>query len=175
MSNRKIFSIICLPIVVFLIVNMFLPFLVIVNGYGNTETYSLWRYFSEGREINGYPIIILIALIVAALLFVLQLCGLLKDAKLASYSIGLNSAFYFFALCDLIKNGGSEFGIGFWLGWIFSVILIILLIIGSLLSNESKPKNMYGNSNYGQPYGQQNNYGQQPAGYDPYTGKPYYR
>ena len=49
-----------------------------------------------------------------------------------------------------------------------------------LATNNSYPypvfygNNGYGNNGYGQ--GQSNNYGQQqPAGFDPYTGKPIYR
>jgi hypothetical protein len=159
MSKRKVFSLICLILTVLLLINLFLPF---AKLYG--EDYSYWTYFSKGYDIVGFPILILIGLIIAMVVFVLQLCGVMQDYKLAGYGLGFYSAFFMYALMGCLKHGSWEgFSVGFYLGWIVSIILLIVFVIGSFLSNKTKPKTYYG---YGQP---------QPAGYDPYTGKPIYK
>ena len=165
MSKRKVFSLICLILTVVLLINLFLPLMKIAVGYGKTETYSYWSYFSDYYNVIGFPILVLIGLIISMVIFVLQLCGVMKDYKLASYGLGMYSAFLFFLLMGCLKHGSwYGFSVGFYLGWIVSLVLLVVFIIGSFLSNKTKPKAYYG-------YNQQ----PQPAGYDPYTGKPIYK
>ena len=132
MSKRKVFSIIGLVLTVYLIINMFLPLL--KSDYTSMST---WEYFDKNDAMH-VNIIILVELVLAALFFILQICGATKKATLALLSIG----FYvtYFDLIYFITFVKSEYmqytSIGFWAGFIVSIILLITTIIGLLVSNE---------------------------------------
>ena len=153
-SKRKIMSIIGLVLNAFLILFLFLPF----YEYGN-EARDFWQLLKQilGEEV---AIIYLIELIVAMILLILQICGVLKDTKLAFIPIGfvftVSLAIFFVAINN---NGLDYFKIGLYMNLIVSILIVIILGIGGLLSNDKKP--MYG-------------YTPKPIGYDPETGKPIY-
>lgn len=181
MSKRKVFSLIGLIMMVLLIVSLYLPFM----GDGDVS-YSLWKMM-DLKDMMYLNIIMLIELILAALVFLLQLCGAFQDTKLALFSLGYFFTELFGTAIGMIKNETFKYlSVGFYLGFIISVVAIVFVIVGSKLSNEAKPK-YYGYQGYGpqpQPMGfdpktGQPIYGQpepkQPIGYDPNTGEPIYK
>ena len=152
MTKRKVFSIIGLVLTVYLIINMFLPLL-----KSDYSSLSSWEYFDRNDAMH-VNIIILVELIVAALIYLLQICGVLKRASLSFFVIGFYITYY-----DLIyfitfaKNDYLQYtSIGFWLGFIVSIILCVVTLISEFVSNEKK---------------------QAPASvsYDPQTGQPIYQ
>ena len=153
MTKRKAMSIVGLSLMALLIVCLFLPF--ISDG---DYTMSLWKLMDQNDRIE-VDIILLITLIIAMLVFVLQLCGALKDAKFAYFTLG----YYFLNFIDVFitmikKDGFKYLSIGFYFGLIISIISIIVVAIGGFLSNDKSGKKEYN----------------QPIGYDPKTGKPIY-
>ena len=149
MTKRKVFSIIGLIITLFLIGNMFLPLL--KNDYTSLST---WEYFDKNDAMH-VNIIILVELIVAALFFILQLCGAIKNATFTLFVIGFYVTYF-----DLIyfitfaKNDYLQYSsFGFWLGFVMSIVLFVVTAIGSVVSNEKK-------------------YVAGPVQYDPTTGQP---
>ena len=155
MSTRKVFSIIGLVLCSLLIVCMFLPFFDL-GSYGGT--YSLWEYFDE-LKTGSTAVIAIIELIIGVIAFILQLTGATKDAKLAYFGIGYYLTYHISTFITAMDNDVfDQLAFGFWLGLIFAIATLVIIIIGSFVSNEPKPK-YYG-------------YGPQPIGYDPQTGKP---
>ena len=172
MTARKVFSIIAIVLLVTMLVNMFIP--LVGNDY---VTYSLWEYL-ENMNDEPLRIIILIEIIIAILVCVLQICGALKDAKFAYFTVGYYFTFFLDLLFSMISNDTMGIAkIGFWLGFITSLIAIVVLIIGGFVSNEKKHrvKTYYNQSNI---TGYDPNTGEpiyaKPTGYDPNTGKPIY-
>lgn len=155
MSTRKIFSIIVMVLLVFLLVNLFLPLL------GDYSDISLWEYF-EQRQDEPLKIIVIIELVAAMLICLLQILGALQDAKFAYFTLGYQLTLYadlFFYMLDKEVLDYAKFG--FWAGLIVSFLALVLLIIGSFTSNKNKEKPLY------------NNVGT-ITGFDPKTGEPIY-
>lgn len=149
MTARKIFSIIGLVISLFLIGNMFLPY------YSTSySSISFWEFNGESYQNIGYTnIILLIELIILAVVYVLQLCGVFKTARFAYFTIGYYLTSCVANICLFSKHEAmSNTAIGFWLGFIFAVVLLIITVIGNFIGNESKPKAV--------------------AAFDPTTGQP---
>ena len=154
MTKRKIMSIVGLGLNALLIIFIFLPF----YEY-RLESRNFWEMLKQlaGDEL---AIIYLVELIIAMIFLVLQICGVLKDTKLALIPIG-----FVFTICLAIffvalnNDGIDYFKFGLYLNLIISIAAIVILGIGGLLSNEKNP-------NYG--------YAQKPVGFDPQTGKPIY-
>ncbi|MBR3116728.1 MAG: hypothetical protein IKF36_02495 [Bacilli bacterium] len=133
MTTRKVFSIIGLVLALFLIGNMFLPFL----GDSNSS-FSFWEYWSE-REYTFIDIIVLVELIIAVLFFVLQICGVKKDTKFVYFTLGYYVTYHIGLMFEFSKHDYMQYTqIGFWLGFIVSIVLLIITIIGNLVSNERK-------------------------------------
>ena len=173
MSPRKILSIVGLSLSVLLIICIFLPFL----DYGG-GTFSLWEYLDRARS-NGTGIIIIIELLVAVLAYVLQLTGVSKDSKLAYLGLGYYFTYHLSLFFTAMSNEAfSELAWGYWIGFILSLITVVLTIVANCISNESKPK--FGG--YAQPSGFDPKTGKpifdvpkQIVGYDPNTGAPIYK
>ena len=145
MTKRKVMSIVCL----------FLPFL-----SDGDKSYSLWKIM-ENEDRMVLNIIILIELILGMLIFVLQICGVLKDAKFTYFTLGYYITNFIDVLATMIKQDYFKYlSIGFYFGLIISIVALVIVIVGSNLSNDKKP-------NYG-------GYAQIPVGFDPQTGKPIY-
>lgn len=170
MSKRKIMSIIGMGLTVLLIVCLFLPLL-------SDGDYSLswWKVLDQKDEIH-LDIIILLELIGTIVVFLLQLCGVLKDSKFAYFSIG----YYLTSLVDmLIASIKSEtfkyLSFGFYFGLILSIATLVIVIISGFLSNDSSEDD-YSNGpirydpNTGAPIK-----AQKIVGYNPNTGSPIYR
>ena len=154
MSKRKIMSIIGLGLNALLIIFIFLPFYEYRLGLRN-----FWEVLKQilGDEL---AVIYLVELIVAMILLVLQICGVLKDTKLALMPIGFVFTICLATFFAALNNEGMEyFKVGLYLNLITSIASVIILGIGGLLSNDRKPK-----------YG----YAPKIVGYDPETGKPIY-
>lgn len=149
MSKRRIMSIVGLCLNVLLIVCLFIP---MFSGS------SMWDMFS--KTYVHYEVVLLISLIIGSLLLVLQICGVLKDTKLVMLPVGFFITFNLSYLFAGFEHGMDGFDFGFYISLITSIAEVIVLGIGGLLSNESKPK-VYG-------------YGPRPVGYDPKTGQPIY-
>ncbi len=161
MSKRKVFTIIQMVLLGCLIGNMFLPFL------GSGSSISMWEYLEELEAIGTYglQIILLIELLLGILACILQLCGAIKDSKFVYFSAG----YYFTSLLSIfiyaVDNERLEYTeFGLWIGLFVSAILIILVLIGNLLSNEHKES----------VYAKKVNDDRKPIGYDPKTGEPVY-
>lgn len=179
MSSRKIFSLIAMIIIVYLILNMFIiPYVSIPND----ESYGYWSFFDKS-EIIIVPILTIIALGVAFIATLLQLCGVLKDSKLAHFGVGYNLAsnIMFLGIFGKIYEGSSaSVSAGAWLGMIFSSIAFAMILVGNLLSNEKKqrPKSYYTPVNESPIVGYDPNTGEpiyaKPKGYNPRTGEPIY-
>ena len=171
MTTRKIFTIIVMILLIFMFANMFIPLL------GNEYiSYSLWSYL-ESLGDETLRIIIIIEIVAAVAVCALQLFGVLKDAKFAYFTIGYYLTFFLDLLFTMMNNDTMELAqIGFWLGLISSVAALVLLIIGSFVSNEKKRKVYY---NQGNIIGYDPKTGapqyEQPAGVDPLTGMPIYK
>lgn len=157
MSKRKVMSIIGLCLMVLLIVCLFLPFI----SDGDTSI-SLWENMdnNDRMEVN---IIMLIELLIGVLIFILQLCGALKDAKFTYFTLGYYITNFLDVAIAMIKREYFKYlSVGFYLGFIISIATLVIVIVGSALSNEKKPK-YYG---YEEP---------KPVRYDPNTGEPIYK
>lgn len=173
MSTRKVFSIIGLILSVLLIICLFLPF---IGGYG--ESYSLWKYFDLlGTSSTG--VIVIIELLICVLAFILQLTGATKDAKLAYFGLGYYFTYHIALFISALDHSAlDQLEFGFWIGMILSIATLIIIIIGSFVSNDSKPKY----NGYMQPTGFDPKTGKpifdapkQIVGYDPQTGQPIYK
>ncbi len=158
MTARKVFSIIIMVLLVYLFANMFIP------AYSGYTDVSLWDYF--GEESVG-KIILIVELVLGILVCTLQLCGVLKDSKGVYLSVGYLFTFYLSDFFTAIKYERMDIlAVGFWLGFIVSVLVVLLTFIGNLLSNEVKKR---------VPATPQRK-GPEPkiTGYDPKTGEPIY-
>ena len=151
MSVRKVFSLICMILTLYLIGNMFIPYL----SYGS-ESMSFWKTLEQTSTI--VPVLFLIVLIIAALLYLLQLVGAFKENRTVFLPVGY---VFFYSINSLITFIDKEYmdytSAGFWLLLIFSFVIVILTIISNYVKNESKPK-----------------YKPAIIGYDPKTGQPIY-
>ena len=153
MTKRKVMSIIGLILMSVMIVCLFLPF--ISNG---DESLSLWKLMDNQNrmEIN---IILLVELIIGLLIFILQLCGALKDAKFTYFTLGYYITNFVEVFISMIKNDYFKYlSFGFYLGLIISIATLVIVIIGSALSNDKKRVS----------------YSAAPVRYDPQTGEPIY-
>ena len=154
MSKRKVMSIIGMVLMVFLIVCLFLPF--ISDG---DNSFSLWELMDQ-QDRMAVNIIILIELIVGALVFLLQLCGVLDDAKFTYFTLGYYITNFIDVFITMIKRDYFKYlAIGFYLGLIISIVTLVIVIVSGFLSNGKE------SSSGGIPV---------PIGYDPKTGKPLY-
>ena len=149
MSTRRIMNIVGLCLVVMLIIGLFIPI--------GDNVVSYW----EGLEHYGhFNVVLLIEFLLVCVFLILQICGVLKDSKMALLPVGylLNySLFYFFGGLEF---GMDQFGFGYYYMLIVSIAAAIVLCIAGLVSNEKKPKPIM--------------YNVQPKGFDPQTGKPIY-
>lgn len=156
MNARKIMSLICMIIALLLIGNLFLPF--ISDGDIN---WSFWKYLDNNGGIE-VAIIVLIGLIIIAVDCLLHLCGAIKAARFAYFPLGYYSIYHLVVLINLAKNNLAKYlSIGFYLGFIFSIVILVLLFVSSLLErngNASSPRKA-----------------PQLVGYNPQTGEPIYR
>lgn len=150
MSRRKILSIVCIPLLALFIICLFIPFI----SDGSTSL-SFWEIMDKDDQMQT-NIIIIIELLLAVLLFILQICGALKDAKFAYFPIGYLLTNFVNVFISMIKREYFKYlSFGFWFGFIILIAILVLMIISNFSSNESKSK-------------------QEPIGYDPKTGKPIY-
>ena len=153
MSTRKVFSIIGLCLSALLIVCLFLP---VISSYG--ESYSLWKTF-EMFGFKAAGVIVIIELCVCVLAFILQLVGVTKDAKLAYLGLGYFFTYHILLFATAAEgNVLSQLAFGYWFGLILSIATLVMIIVGSCVSNETK-----------QRYAPM-----KPTRYDPETGKPIY-
>ncbi len=153
MSSRKIMSIVGLSLVILLIISLFMPAL---EPY-RRDTMSLWEYFEQSDQ--KLHILLLVELIITTFLLTLQICGVLKDTKLAMIPVGFYATWNLNFFLVAIENDFDVFAFGYYFSLIISIAAVVVLAVGGLLSNERKPKKY----NYGQP-----------IGYDPKTGEPIY-
>ena len=167
MSNRKIMSIIGLCLMVFLLIGLFIPYF--DNGY---QSYNLWEHFEKAD--TSFHILVLIELIIAIILLVLQICGVMKDTKLALIPAGFLMTWNLGVFLKALEENLDPLGFGFYLSLILSIAVTIVLGIGGLLSNDKKQKMQYGPIPTGfDPQTGQPIYAQ-PTGFDPQTGQPIY-
>lgn len=178
MSLRKIFSLIAMIIIVYLIVNMF-----VIPYIGDpSDSFGYWEWYDEA-DLIIIPILTLVALGLAFVTTLLQLCGVLKDSKFANFGIGFNLAaniLFIGIFGKIYENSSASVSAGAWLGLIFSSIAFAIILVGNLLSNEKKqrPMNYYTPVNEAPIVGYDPNTGEpiyaKPKGYNPRTGEPIY-
>ncbi len=159
MTKRKVFTIIQLVLLCYLIGNMFLPF--INNGY---DSVSLWEYF-ETLGTHSLQIVVLIEILIGILACILQLCGAIKDSKLVYFALGYYFTYHLGIFITAVENEALEYTeFGLWIGLFVSAAVLILVLIGNLLSNEHKEK----------VRAPRVSEGRKPIGFDPKTGEPVY-
>ena len=158
MTARKVFGIITMVLFVYLIINIFIP----MDTNGNT---SLWRTFElQGQDpYKGIALLILLAF--GLIVCVLQLCGVIKDFKYAAITAGIYLSNYLYYMYVAFDRGFSGLGYGFWAGIIFPIVTLLMIFIGNLLNNNSKPKQYQRVVKVDGP---------PIKGYDPNTGEPIY-
>ena len=150
MTKRKVISIIGMVLMLFLIGNLFLPF---ISGGG--QTFSFWEYLDETNMLEA-AIVVIFLLTFGFLTFLCQLCGLIDQCKFVYFPLGYYVTYHVILFITAITN--DELGsleVGFWLGLVIGLILFILVFISGFLKNVKKVKRV-------------------PIGYDPKTGKPIY-
>ena len=150
MTGRKVISIIGMVLLLFLIGNLFLPF---ISEGG--QTYSFWEYF-DAMEWLEIVIMMIFLLTFGFLTFLCQLCGLIDQRKFVYFPLGFYFNFYLWLLIrSFEKETTSAFGIAFWLGLGIALIVLILVFVSGFLKNQTKVKRV-------------------PIRYDTKTGEPIY-
>ena len=135
MTKRKVISIIGMVLMLFLIGNLFLPF---VSGGG--ESFSFWEYFDK-LEWLEVAIMMIFLLTFGFLTFLCQLCGLIDQCKFVYFPLGFYFNYHIWLLIRAIENETvSDFGIAFWFGLGFGLLLLILVFISGFLKNVKKVK-----------------------------------
>ena len=150
MTKRKVISIIGMVLMLFLIGNLFLPF---VSGGG--ESFSFWEYFDK-LEWLEVAIMMIFLLTFGFLTFLCQLCGLIDQCMFVYFPLGFYFNYHIWLLIRAIENETvSDFGIAFWFGLGFGLLLLVLVFISGFLKNVKKVKRV-------------------PIRYDTKTGEPIY-
>ena len=153
MTKRKVISIIGMVIMIFLIVNMFLPF--VTNG-------SMFEYFENTWDDGGrlqISIIIIVELVFGLLAFLMQLCGLLEHSKFAYFPLGFYLTTLVSETIELIdREHFNEVSFGYWLAVGLGILALILVFVSGFLANEKKAKKVK----------------KVPIRYDAKTGEPIY-
>lgn len=150
MTGRKVISIIGMVLMLFLIGNLFLPF---ISGGG--QTFSFWE-FLDAQNVLEVAIILIFLLTFGFLTFLCQLCGLIDQCKFVYFPLGYYVTYHITVLINLIQNDMvSALDIAYWLGLGIGIIVFILVFVSGFLKNTKKAKRI-------------------PTGYDPKTGKPIY-
>ncbi len=150
MTKRKVISIIGMVLMLYLIGNLFLPF--IAEG---GKTFSFWEYFDtiEWLEI---VIMMIFLLTFGFLTFLCQLCGLIDQSKFVYFPLGFYFNFHLWLFIRALeKENLGDFQVGFWLGLGIALLLVILVFISGFLKNVKKVKRV-------------------PIRYDTKTGEPIY-
>ena len=151
-SRRKMFGLITAGLLVFLLINLFIP---IIGD--STKSYSMW---SQGE--NSFKILIIIELVAGIAVCLLQFCNVLLDYKFTYFPIGFYFSYYMIILFRYIDADSLKFAkAGLWLGILFSIGALATTIIGNFMGNEANPQMFRSGGN-------------QPIGYDPKTGRPIY-
>ena len=98
MTKRKVISIIGMVLMLFLIGNLFLPF---ISGGG--QTFSFWE-FLDNQNVLEVAIILIFLLTFGFLTFLCQLCGLIDQAKFVYFPLGYYVTYHVTVLINLIQN-----------------------------------------------------------------------
>ena len=150
MTKRKVISIIGMILMLFLIGNLFLPFI----SYGG-ESLSFWE-FLDNQNVLEVAIILIFLLTFGFLTFLCQLCGLIDQVKFVYFPLGYYVTYHVTVLINLMQNDlVSYLAIAYWLGFGIGIVLLILVFISGFLKNEKKVKRV-------------------PVRYDTKTGEPIY-
>ncbi len=150
MTKRKVISIIGMVLMLFLIGNLFLPF---ISGGG--QTFSFWEFF-DNQHVLEVAIILIFLLTFGFLTFLCQLCGLIDQAKFVYFPLGYYVTYHVTVLINLIQNDlVSYLDVAYWLGLGLGIVLLILVFISGFVKNAKKVKRV-------------------PVRYDTKTGEPIY-
>ena len=152
MSRRKMFSLITAGVLLFLLINLFIP---IIGD--STKSISLWSNVS-----TAFKVLIVLELLAGVGVCILQFFNILLDYKFAYFPLGFYLTYYLVTLFQFMDSKQLEFSkAGLWLGILFAIGGLVTTVVGNFMGNEANPK-MFKNS------------GNQPIGYDPKTGRPIY-
>lgn len=166
MSKRRIISIICMVLMLLLIGNMFLPFL-----SDGDVSFSFWEYISKNVDAIEVDIIVLLLLLGGAVVFLLQVCNVFKDAKPAYYPLGYYFTYHVILMISMMRQELFKYlSIGFYFGLVISLAVLVLLIISNRLDNHSSETPVGYDPKTGKPI----YFKPTPKGYDPRTGEPIY-
>ena len=150
MTKRKVISIIGMVLMLFLIGNLFIPF---ISGGG--ESYSFWE-FLDNQDMLEVAIAMIFLLTFGFLTFLCQLCGLIDQCKFVYFPLGYYVMYHVVLLINTIsKEMVSYLDIAYWLGLGVGILLVILVFISGFLKNIKKVKRV-------------------PIRYDTKTGEPIY-
>ena len=154
MTQRKVFSIIGMVLMVFLIVNMFIPFISDAN-----HSYNMFEYFENVPGRLQISIILIVELVFALLAFLLQLCGLLQHSKFAYFPLGFYLTSLVSETIEMFDRDWFSFvDIGYWLAVGIGILALVLVFVSGFLKNEKKEKKVK----------------RVPIRYDAKTGEPIY-
>lgn len=160
MERKKLLCIITMVLLVFLLIDMFLP----VVG-DSTASKNLWEILENNAKAGA--ILVLLELLAGIGVCVASYFGMLKDYKFVYFPVGFLLTFDLVTLFGYMDLGYTSYiQIGLWLGILLSIGAFVLLIISSLSGDNNV--NMFGNR------GGRGGRGQ-PIGYDPKTGRPIYQ
>ena len=150
MTKRKVISIIGMVLMLFLIGNLFIPF---ISGGG--ESYSFWE-FLDNQDMLEVAITVIFLLTFGFLTFLCQLCGLIDQCKFVYFPLGYYVMYHVVLLINTIgKDMVGYLDIAYWLGLGIGILLVILVFISGFLKNAKKVKRV-------------------PIRYDTKTGEPIY-
>lgn len=160
MERKKLLCIITMVLLVFLLIDMFLP----VVG-DSTASKNLWEILENNAKAGA--ILVLLELLAGIGVCVASYFGMLKDYKFVYFPVGFLLTFDLVTLFGYMDLGYTSYiQIGLWLGILLSIGVFVLLIISSLSGDNNV--NMFGNR------GGRGGRGQ-PIGHDPKTGRPIYQ
>ena len=150
MTKRKVISIIGMVLMLFLIGNLFIPF---ISGGG--QSYSFWE-FMDAQDMLEVAITMIFLLTFGFLTFLCQLCGLIDQCKFVYFPLGYYVTYHIVLLINAIGNdAASSLEIAYWLGLGIGVLIFVLVFISGFLKNVKKVKRV-------------------PVRYDTKTGEPIY-
>ena len=150
MTKRKVISIIGMVLMLFLIGNLFIPF---ISGGG--ESYSFWE-FLDNQDMLEVAIAMIFLLTFGFLTFLCQLCGLIDQCKFVYFPLGYYVMYHVVLLINSISKDIIRYlDIAYWLGLGVGVLLVLLVFISGFVKNQKKAKSV-------------------PIRYDTKTGEPIY-
>ena len=172
MSKKRLFCIITAVLLMFMLINLFIPMI------GNSSvSYSLWGY-ADANNTSSLGIVILLELIAGIVICGLSFMGILKDYKFVYFPVGYYLTYFLIQIFSCMEADSMDYvRIGMWLGVLASLAALVLTIIGNNFASDVAGTSMYRNNRGGYNNGGYNGYNNgynNNMGYNQNNGGPYY-